>query len=40
MNFKDKSKQEKVRLIVLGSIIVLFILLGSLADVIFPNTTF
>jgi len=40
MNFKEKSKQEKVRLIVLGSIIMLFILLGSLADVIFPNTTF
>jgi small conductance mechanosensitive channel len=40
MNFKEKSKQEKVRLIVLGSIIILFILLGSLADLIFPNTTF
>ena len=40
MNFKEKSKQEKVRLIVLSSIIMLFILLGSLADVIFPNTTF
>jgi small conductance mechanosensitive channel len=40
MNFKQKSKQEQVRLIIIGSVIILFILLGSLADVLFPNTTF
>lgn len=40
MNFKNRSKQEKVRTIVVGSIILVFILLGSLADVLFPNTTF
>ncbi len=40
MNFKQKSKQEQIRLIIIGSVIILFILLGSLADVLFPNTTF
>jgi small conductance mechanosensitive channel len=40
MNFKQKSKQEQVKLIIIGSVIILFILLGSLADVLFPNTTF
>lgn len=40
MNFKEKSKAEKVRMIVLASVIVILILLGSLADVLFPNTTF
>jgi small conductance mechanosensitive channel len=40
MNFKEKSKQEKVRMIVMGSVILLLILIGSLAEIIFPNTTF
>jgi small conductance mechanosensitive channel len=40
MNFKNRSKQEKIRAIVIASIIVVLILLGSLADVLFPGTTF
>jgi small conductance mechanosensitive channel len=40
MNFKNKSKPEKIKLIVVTSIIVLFILLGSLADILFSGTTF
>ncbi|MDY0295363.1 MAG: mechanosensitive ion channel, partial [Acholeplasmataceae bacterium] len=40
MNFKNRSKEEKVRVIVLSSVILILILLGSLADVLFPNTTF
>lgn len=40
MNFKNRTKEEKVRMIVVGSVILLLILLGSLADVLFPNTTF
>lgn len=40
MNFKEKSKREKVRLSVIASVIVVLILIGSLADVLFPDTTF
>jgi len=40
MNFRDRSKQEKVRVIVISCVIVFLILLGSLADVLFPGTTF
>lgn len=40
MKFKEKSKKEQIRIIILAGVITLFILLGSLADVIFPGTTF
>lgn len=40
MIFRDRSKQEKVRVIVISCVIVILILLGSLADVLFPGTTF
>lgn len=40
MKFKDKSKSEKIRIVVLTSVIAIFLLIGSLADLIFPNTTF
>ncbi|HOI86034.1 MAG TPA: mechanosensitive ion channel family protein [Acholeplasmataceae bacterium] len=40
MNFRDRSKQEKVRVIVISCVIVILILLGSLADALFPGTTF
>lgn len=40
MNFKNKSKQEKVRLIIVASVIFIFILIGSLADLLFPGTLF
>lgn len=40
MNFKNKSKSEKIRFIIFTSIIFIFILLGSLADIIFSGTTF
>ncbi|MDX9691731.1 MAG: mechanosensitive ion channel family protein [Acholeplasmataceae bacterium] len=40
MNFKNKSKSEKIRFIIFASIIFIFILLGSLADIIFSGTTF
>ncbi len=36
----NKSKQEKIRIIVISSIIFVLILIGSLADILFPNTTF
>lgn len=40
MNFRNRSKQEKMRVIISASIIVFLILLGSLAEVLFPGTTF
>jgi small conductance mechanosensitive channel len=40
MKFKEKSKKEQIRIIIVSSVIFIFILLGSLADVLFPGTTF
>lgn len=40
MNFKNRNKEEKVRMIIISSVILILILLGSLADILFPNTTF
>jgi small conductance mechanosensitive channel len=40
MNFKNKSKSEKIKFTVLTSVILIFILLGSLSDVLFSGTTF
>jgi len=40
MNFKEKSKNEKVRIIVLYGVIFLMILIGSFANIIFPGTGF
>jgi small conductance mechanosensitive channel len=40
MKFKEKSKKEQIRIIFVSSVIFIFILLGSLADVLFPGTTF
>jgi small conductance mechanosensitive channel len=40
MKFKEKSKKEQIKIIIVSSVIFIFILLGSLADVLFPGTTF
>jgi len=40
MKFKEKSKQEQIRIIIVTSVIAFFILIGSLADLLFPGTTF
>jgi moderate conductance mechanosensitive channel len=40
MKFKEKSKQEQIKIIIVTSVIAIFILIGSLADVLFPGTTF
>jgi moderate conductance mechanosensitive channel len=40
MNFKNKSKQEKVRIIILAGVIFIFIFIGSMADILFPGTLF
>jgi small-conductance mechanosensitive channel len=40
MNFKSRLKKERILLIVNGTIIFIFILIGSLSSVIFPGTTF
>jgi moderate conductance mechanosensitive channel len=40
MNFKEKSKNEKIRIIVLYSVILLLVLIGSFANIIFPDTQF
>lgn len=38
--FKDLSKQEKMRMIVVAAIILVFLLLGILVPIIFPGTQF
>lgn len=40
MKFKEKSKKDKVRFIVVSAIIVIFLLLGMFSSLIFPGTTF
>lgn len=40
MNFKNRSKKEKIEIISVGVVIFIFILLGSLANIIFPGSTF
>jgi len=40
MNLKSKSKQEKMKLIIVGAIVLVFILLSILAGVIFPDSWF
>lgn len=40
MKFKEKSKKERIRIIVISAVIALLILIGSLADVLFPDTVF
>ncbi len=40
MNFKNRSKKEKIEIISVGVLILIFILLGSLSNVIFPGSTF
>lgn len=40
MNFKNRTKKEKIEIITVAVVILLFILIGSLANVIFPGSTF
>ena len=40
MNFKDRTKKEKIEIVTVAIVIILFILIGSLANVVFPGSTF
>ncbi len=40
MKFKEKTRFEKIKIIVISSLIAIMILLGSLAELIFPDSTF
>ena len=40
MNFKNRTKKEKIQIVSVAVVILLFILIGSLANVIFPGSTF
>ena len=40
MNFKNKTRNEKMRIIIVTSVIAALLLVGSLANIIFPDTTF
>ena len=40
MNFKNRTKKEKIEIVTVAIVIILFILIGSLANVVFPGSTF
>ncbi|AUD63279.1 hypothetical protein BK010_06625 [Tenericutes bacterium MO-XQ] len=40
MNFKNRTKKEKIEIVTVAVVIILFILIGSLANVVFPGSTF
>ena len=40
MKFKEKSKKEKFQIIFVGSIVIIFLLLGMFAGLLFPGTAF
>jgi moderate conductance mechanosensitive channel len=40
MKFKNRPKSEQVKLIIVGVLILIFILIGSLANILFKGTTF
>ena len=40
MNFKSRPKHEQIQIIIVGIIIFIFILIGSLANILFPGTMF
>lgn len=40
MKFQNRSKKEKIEIISVAAIIFIFILVGSLSNVIFPGSTF
>lgn len=40
MKFSERPKKERIEIIVIGSIILAFVLIGSLANIIFPGSMF
>lgn len=40
MGFKNRTKKEKIEIVTVAVVIVMFILIGSFANVIFPGSTF